>query len=380
MHQRLYFYFKNKKMLDFKKENTSVKNNPEIIEEDIPIHTMQEDIDALSGIFPKNKQTYVSEEEKKAIFKENKPEVKNGQYFNPFLGKQTEQERNRIVDFADKKVVSSQNIPNKQELQENIQTKSFSKKWILITSIIVVVTGSSAYGGYYYFNKKNIAQKEARELEDQKLKEAEVQESQDSEDVVVEERMPLKYSFDKPNYLSIDTENPSYENFKEIMSRAFSDIKDPGINKPVEFVITDNKNNPIAFPIFSAITKLKLSNELLKNLSDDFSIFAYNDSGNPRLVLLVKVIDKLKANAVIKSEEVKLPGELMPLFLSDVSLPKEKVVFQEANYKGVNIRYFNLTPNQTASIDYSFDSTHLIIATSKNSMWAVLDKILDEGE
>ncbi len=372
-------------MLDLKKENTSTKDNPEIVEEDIPIHTMQEDLDALSGIFPKNKQTNVSEEEKRVTFKENKPEVKNGQYFNPFLEKQTEQERNRIVDFSDKKPVSNQNIPNKQEPnkqepQENIQIKSSSKKWIWITLIIVVVAGASAYGGYYFINKKNIAQKEAQKLEDQKLKEAEVQASQDSEDIKVEEKTPLKYSFDKPNYLSIDTENPSYENFKEIMSGAFSDIKDPEINKPVEFIITDNKNNPIAFPIFSAITKLKLSNELLKNLSDDFSIFAYNDSGNPRLVLLVKVLDKLKASSVIKSEEVKLPGELLPLFLNDISLPKEKVVFQEANYKGVNVRYFNLTPDQVATIDYSFDSTHLIIATSKNSMWAVLDRILDEGE
>lgn len=366
-------------MLDLKKENTNIKNNPETVEEDVPIHTMQEDLDALSGIFPKNKRASATEEEKKVISNESKAETRNGQYFNPFLEKQIEQEKGKITDFSDKTPVSDKNVSNKQESQENTQAQASSKKFFWIVLIVIAIIGVSACGGYYYFNKKNIVQNESQQAEDKKIEDIEAQEPQNSEDLA-EAEIPLKYSFDKPNYLSIDTENPGYENFKEIVSKAFLDIKDSGINEPVEFVITDSKNNPIAFPIFSAITNLNLSNELLKNLSDDFSVFAYFDSGNPRLVLSIKVIDKMEASTLIKNEETKLPEELLPLFLDNISLSKEKAVFKDANYRGVNIRYFNLTPDQLSTIDYFFNDTHLIIATSKNSMWAVLDKMLNRGE
>lgn len=367
-------------MLDLKKENTNNKDNPEITEEEnVTIHTMQEDKDALSGIFYDNKIT-VKEEEKIANPKEEKTETKNGQYFNPFLENQMQNEKGKTTDFSNKNSISEKNAPEKQGPQEqgNIKLKSSSKKlvWAILVVLIVAIFAS---GGYYFFSKRNSAKIELEKLEAQKSKEAENQKSE-NDNVVVETEPLLKYSPDKPNYLSIDTENPSYENFKEVISKALLDIKKDGINKPVEFVITDSKNNPIAFSIFSVITKIKLSNELFKSLNDDFSILAYYDSENPRLILSVKTSDKLKASSLIKNEENKLPVELASLFLSEVSLPKGSIVFKDANYKGVDIRYFNFTPDHMASIDYAFNGDKLIFGTSKRSMWAVLDRVLNEGE
>ncbi len=368
-------------MLDLKKENINNKDNPETTEEEnVAIHTMQEDLDALSGIFIDNDKNNVSKEEKGINLKEERTETKDGQYFNPFLEKQNQQERGKIADFVDKSSYSEKNIPNEHERrsQENMQPESSSKKFFWIMLVILIV-GASAFGGYYFFNKRKDALNRSQELEAQKSKEVEAQKSENDNDLV--EIKPLsKYSSDKPNYLSIDTENPSYENFKEVILRAFVDIKNDGIDKPVEFIITDNKNNPIAFSIFNVIAKIKLSNELLKNLNDNFSILAYYDSENPRLMLSVKVIDQLKASSLIKNEESKLPGELLPLFLDSVSLPKTSVSFKDANYKGVDIRYFNFTSDHMTSIDYAFSGSKLIIGTSKRSMWAVLDKVLNGEE
>jgi len=367
-------------MLDLKKENINDKNSAETIEEDVAIHTMQEDLDALSGIFPKNKKTPVYHAENDNIGKAEKILEKppKDQYFNPFLDKQTfeeqKQEQDRTASSTAKKAVSVDDFSSQQELQEPEESGGSSKKaiWIAVSLIII---GSFTLGGYYFFNKKTAVENGSQPLETQKSEETEAQKN----DLVKAEPSP-KYSFDNPNYLSIDTENPSYENFKEIISKAFSDIKDSGINKPVEFVITDSKNDPVAFPIFSAIAKLKLSNELLKNLNDEFSVFAYYDSENPRLALSIKVTDELKAKALIKNEEIKLPAELASLFLENISLPKGKVVFEEGSYRAISIRYFNLMTDQLSAVDYSFNGGYLIIGTSKNSMWAILDKILNEKQ
>jgi len=80
---------------------------------------------------------------------------------------------------------------------------------------------------------------------------------------------------------------------------------------------------------------------------------------------------------LIKAEELKLVEELYPLFLEDVVIPKEKMVFKDNNYKGVDIRYFNLTPDQQTTIDYALTKNQLIIGMSKNTAWAVIDKVLD---
>lgn len=365
-------------MLDLKKENTNSEENLEITEEEnIAIHTMQDDLASSGKIFLENRQESVLKEGKGGSFEENKEETKSGQYFNPFIEKQAEKGGGKMTDPVGKKNFSSDNISNQQGPQIT-EEEGFSKKtiWFVVSLIII---GCSAVGGYYFWNNRQSAiDTNAKQNAVQKVQETEAQKAGNDEELKKIEPS-TKYSYDKPNYLSVDTDNPSYENFKEIISKAFLEIKNSEINKPVEFIMTDSKNNPIAFPIFSAITKLKLSNELLKDLSDDFSVFVYQDSGNPRLVLSIKTIDEVKAGVMVKNEESKLPEELAPLFLDGISLPKEKVVFNDGIYKGTSIRYFNLTPDQLSAVDYAFKSPYMIIGTSRNSMSAVLDKLLDGG-
>lgn len=364
-------------MFNIKKEDANPKDiNAEIQAElvddgNIKIHTMQDDLNALSGIFPENEKVVFYEENEKDKNGGKEEKARNGEYFNPFIDKQTSQSQEKIADFASKKDNSANKLPAEGKPQELKSQSSFLRKivWTFSTLLVIAVF---FFAGYYFWNNwKNSSDSGNISTEEpiQKTEEPKIEEPVNVEPV-------SKYSFDKPNYLIIDVENPTYDNLKSVFAKTFSEIQSSGINKPVEFIVTDNKNNPIAFSIFNVISKAKLSSELLKSLNDKFYLYLYIDSGINRLGLAVDIIDQSKASTIIRSEERKLVEELLSLFPENISLPKNKVVFKDNNYKGVNIRYFNLNENPISSIDYAFVGNQLIIGTSRSSTWMIIDKLM----
>ena len=76
------------------------------------------------------------------------------------------------------------------------------------------------------------------------------------------------------------------------------------------------------------------------------------------------------------NQESTLTENLSFLFLSKPII-NEKIVFKSGEYNGVKVRFFNLAANDdSTSIDYGIYDNKLIIATSKNAMWAIIDKIV----
>ena len=342
-------------------------------EEGTLIHTMQDDLDALSGIFPKKDNTVSFDKKEPANNSKIEEKPKEGQYFNPFLDEEVAKKQEKIVDFANKSTIPPGNDPISKE--PGIERKAPSKKIVYLV-ISFLAAGIFFSGGYYFWKNRATSSDNFNNTTATKTENTAENTNKSNNEETTKTEPVLKYSADKPNYLTIDTENPSYENFNSLVKKASLDIKNSGINKPVEFVITDNKNNPITFPVFSVISKIKLSDELLKNLGDKFSIFAYTDSGNVRLALSIDLVNKAEAISAIRKEEPKLAEEMMLLFMENVALPKNKVVFKDADYKSINIRYFNLDDNPLVAIDYAFVGNQLIIGTSKNSMLTAIDKVL----
>ena len=80
----------------------------------------------------------------------------------------------------------------------------------------------------------------------------------------------------------------------------------------------------------------------------------------------------------IKIKENSILQELDSLFLNnqiDIALNKE---FQDNIYQGISIRYVNL-PTSDISLDYAVVNNLLVVATSKQSMYAAIDKILESS-
>lgn len=371
-------------MFQFKKENISGKdvlnrNQAEVsIEDNIKIHTMQDDFNSLSGIFSKQNTPVLKQEQKSSEISPKNGEKKENQYFNPFLGQQDPKALNseKEADFKPQNPIQSIPVDNtliEKSTDLSKQKSNFNFFWIAV--IVFVILFFSA-GGYYFWTLKKTKTQ-------QSISETKTEEPASQETVKIEEpeikKSEFKYSSDKPNYLSIDMKNPSYENLKGVLTEAALEVKAMNAGSLVEFIITDKNNNPIAFSEFAVLSKIKLSSELLKDLGNNFSLYINTDSGNTRLALAIDTNNKEKSVLAIKSEENRLVQELMPLFLDQVPNPSGKIFFSDNNYKEVKVRYFNLLPNGMASIDYGFLNNQMIIATSKISMWSVIDKIKSEN-
>jgi hypothetical protein len=364
-------------MFDTKKENYPVaaedKNGKktEVEDENITIHTMQDDLNSLSGIFPKQEKPIAKEEKREESTASGNTLPKSEKYFNPFLNNE---QREKINQEKTPNLPPKNNLPeskkNPQNEKQDLKNPK-SRKLVWIIGIAVVISGLSS--GYYFFFMNNGSQstKENVQIQEETVKEEPIVELEPQQP---EPKPELKYSIDKPNYLPVNTIDPSFDNLSGILLKTGAEIKELNINKPVEFVVTDEKNNPISFPIFAVLAKIKLSSELLKTLDDDFSLFMVNDSGIIKLNLAIKVKDQERSISIMKSEETKLVGELSPLYFDSISTPA-KVVFKDNTYGNAMIRYFNLREDHSVSVDYSFFKGKLLIGTSKNSMWMLVDKI-----
>jgi len=91
---------------------------------------------------------------------------------------------------------------------------------------------------------------------------------------------------------------------------------------------------------------------------------------------IVIEIDELTADAetILKQAESDMLRYMADLLLGpNFELPKE-TSFMDNDYQGVQIRYFNLTGPEL-SLDWAIKGNQIIFATSKESMFAVIDRL-----
>jgi hypothetical protein len=340
------------------------------------IHTMKDDLDALQGItVPEKKVENVSS------ISDKKTDFQAGKYIDP--SQSSKDPKKSYSPFlnagpSENKDLSITGKPQKQSAELSPQ-KSFKWKKVFIVSIIVVVVLSLSAGGYYFWITRNQPIIETHTTPPENIPENNT--APVTPPVNIEPVQP-KFSLEKPNYLSIDTETANAQSLKQLLTQTASEVKDMNVTTPVEFVITDSNNNPIAFPIFSVISELKLS-PVIENLDETFSLFvapdiseAGTESSNMRIALAINIKNKPAAISTMKTKENTLISDLSFLFL-DIPSQKTGKFFNDNNFNGHVIRYANVDESGQGklSIDYSFTENQLILATSKNTMWMLLDKL-----
>ncbi len=183
-----------------------------------------------------------------------------------------------------------------------------------------------------------------------------------------------KYMAEQPNILSFDTETVTAEAIKATLLQAAQTIKQDNLSGAIEFLIRDQKLNPLAFSRFAYLAKISLPTELLGTLDEPFSLYIYQDNGRPRLVLLAYVKDEPAFAAILLRNEKRLAQAIEPLFLDVTTAPKNNVVFRESRHLGRPVRYANIDATLGLSVDYAVRGRQWIVGTSKESLRAVLDK------
>lgn len=366
-------------MFDLKKNNQdpSGPTEPEENQNPVFIRTMRDDLDAASGIAASQPQQEDNTFYEKPELKEgtasgggqpsypgNEMGGKNSRSYSPFLntaGVKTSPPPPPLPPSPP----SFKNKPGASEQPRHIP------RWsrIILWSSFFIACAALMAGGYYFWMTRITTPSPMPDVQPDIIPEP-----------IVIEKEPEKFSADNPNYLSIDTEKDTVETTRQLILNTASEIKGLKIDVPIEFIVVDKNNNPISLPIFTILSGLKLS-PVLDNLEDDFSLFIYSGAESPRIGLAANFKDKIKAVSAMTAKEKTLVSDVSFLFLGETST-KTKGVFSANDSKSFPIRYINIDADAEGllSVDYSLTDKQLIIATSKNAMWAILDKVVKEGQ
>jgi hypothetical protein len=255
-----------------------------------------------------------------------------------------------------------------------VNQQGHSKKKLWLGILVVIILWIIAGGAWYFFfgGKEKIWKLLPFSSVNQKVTEM-------SKILEIPEVKPMPklqpFSSDKPNYLSFNTETVSPEDIRATFSQVASSIQTADISEPIEFLLTDQNNNPLALSRFVYLFQLDLNPEILALAMETFSLYAYDDTGTVRFGMVLDFKEDQAATAVslIEKTESGLPYALRALFLKpDINIDK-KLTFQSSDYDQFHIRFANIDINQKIALDYAFYGNRFFIGTSKSTLRAMLD-------
>lgn len=244
----------------------------------------------------------------------------------------------------------------------------FQDRRIRIVSIVAVILLLVAIGagGYFWWQSiRNSSGATEVKVESPKIPETTLR---------AESQSQAKYLTAQPNILSFDTETVTADQIKSTLLQAGQTIQKDGLPGAVEFLIRDQKLNPLAFSRFAYLAKLNIPAELLGTLDEPFSLYIFIDDDRPRVALLAYAKDTPAFEAELKKNEKNLAAALEPLFLDVTTAPKNNLTFRDGTYLERPVRFTNVDASLGLSVDYAVRGRQWIIGTSKDSLRSVLDK------
>lgn len=368
-------------MFTDKKEENQKETKPEAVfdPKNIPVHTMRDDVDMLEGKIPANNPISFSAPQAESgsagkngnVNIPNRPSEANSPFLKsasvPSVPAPQPNKPSSIPDFKPKEAPVG--VP-----EAGIHPAS-SHNWARIGGIFVLFVafiGVLGGGYYFYMTRYNVPAVEIGTPAEVVENTENIPEAAIPEETVV----PEKFSSDKPNYLMLDVEKSELADIQKMISQKAIEIKEDGKMVPVEFVVVDQNNNPIAFKIFAVLMKINLSQKLLDDLADEFSLFIYDDQGSTRLGLALNPKNSATILQDIKAEEKTLAKTMEPLFLGEKANASARI-FGNSQEGSIAIRYINLNAQNSLSVDYWFQDGKLFVATSKATGRAIISKMGD---
>lgn len=194
-----------------------------------------------------------------------------------------------------------------------------------------------------------------------------------SSEVKVMPTAELPYSLDTPNYLSLDTETVTPESFREVLQQAGERMMAAHMAAPVEFLLTDKNNNPLAFTRFAYLMKLDLDADFLATLGETFSFYIYPANGTLTFGFGLSFVGTPGSDPFHTQKEASLPSAFRSILYHGMTVQKN-TTFRSGSYNGQSVRYVNIDGTQNASFDYAIIERRWFIGASKDMLRALLDK------
>ena len=259
--------------------------------------------------------------------------------------------------------------------------KKFNKKIILIIILILVLLCSILFF-YHWFDSVGFEE----EIGEKKYSITEEVEKEDKIRAIVpqipfiskikEIIIPQKRSFFIP-VRAIFTFNVFSEGEFNLIAALENYLKTLEKIPQIALIEIKEENKTLELEkLFQKIT-LKVPDEIMVDLKDNYNLIFLNFEDEYRLGLIVEVDNLKKVQKNISQWETTMIDDLATLFLrTRINYPYSSD-FQENTYQGIKIRYLNFSESNT-TIDYAFVGNKLIITTSKESICRIIDMLVNE--
>ncbi len=197
----------------------------------------------------------------------------------------------------------------------------------------------------------------------------------------IETPMDGKYSLSGANYLQFDTDSTetTAAMIAAVLDETESGVLSMAAASPVEFLVRDQNNNPIAFSRFAYLLDLKLPEEIVAGIDESFSISFVVDGTSVRRALSFHVRDASSFGESVKKNEATLPLLLKPLLYGGTRSVPSAATFRDGSFGTVPTRYSVLDVAGSHSFDYALMKDRWIIGTSKDSFRTLLGAIVQES-
>ncbi|NTW75466.1 MAG: hypothetical protein HGB34_01040 [Candidatus Moranbacteria bacterium] len=190
-----------------------------------------------------------------------------------------------------------------------------------------------------------------------------------------------KYSLTGANYLQFNTDSTetTADMIASVLNETEAEVLSMTAVSPVEFLVRDQNNNPIAFSRFAYLMDLKLPEEIVTGIDESFSIYFVVDGTSVRRALSLHVRDLSSFGESVKKNEVSLPLLLKPLLYGNTRVVPSVAMFRDGLFATVPTRYSVLDVAGSHSFDYALYNNRWIIGTSKDSFRTILGVIAQES-
>jgi hypothetical protein len=322
--------------------------------ENFVIHTMKKDLKNPEGIqYSENIPDNLPAKPALVSDYNFKPNSENRQRTSPFL---SQSDKLQIKTYPTP-AAPSQAFQTTEKIKEVPvpHTPSSWSKLVLISIVLFLIIASVAGGYYFWINKNSSTQ---------------------NVPVLTPEPAKSLLAADKPNYLNIDIDSSGKINLIQAVDKYIKQIQQQAPSTPTEFIIADNQNNPISLKNFASASGITLPTKITNALKETFSLFIYLDDGQPHLGIVIDSNDLIGSTLkdALKQNESEAIAEMAPLYTNNTIIPNENP-FETSYYGGAEIRYKNIDPNSSTSLDYTIFRDKLIISTSKMTLRSIIDYI-----
>ncbi|MEI6650610.1 MAG: hypothetical protein WCL23_04240 [Candidatus Moraniibacteriota bacterium] len=369
-------------MFGKKTEKISMKNAELSPDQFHGVHTMQDDLDELSGLKPSAAAQIENEPTLPRGGNEQSPFLSDSKPFPPIVSEGRIEISDRKSERPESDILSMQvEAAPKRPVAEPVliinesasaEPTSRERSWVLpIAGLGLLALVGGAAGYLYLFGGLANQNPPVTEpvLPQPEVVQPEVQPTNPES----------AYVQGMPNYATIDIESPEKATpaaIKSQLAETDAAVLAAKPSFPVEFVIRDTSNNPIAFSRFAYLLGLKLPANTVAAFDEGFSIYFVTDGNTVRRILSVKVKagrDMMKL--LLPNEKSLVPWFGPMIYGTEVTTPAG-VAFKNGTYGTLSTRFVNIEVTGATSLDYTVFNDKLVVGSSKDSFRSVLGSLV----